>query len=92
MAFGKLVVQVSVAQEALPLSEVLVSMDSLVKTTDDNGFVQFDDIEAPDVSYSLNPDNTQIPYSTVDVMIEKEILAYCFKQHKKMERHLWAQA
>lgn len=27
-----------------------------------------------------------------DVMIEKEILAYCFKQHKKMERHLWAQA
>ena len=27
-----------------------------------------------------------------DVLIEKEILAYCFKQHKKMERHLWAQA
>ena len=51
MAFGKLVVQVSVAQEALPLSEVLVSMDSFVKTTDNNGFVQFDDIEAPDVSY-----------------------------------------
>lgn len=25
-----------------------------------------------------------------DVLIEKEILAYCFKQHKKMERRLWA--
>lgn len=24
-----------------------------------------------------------------DVMIEKEILAYCFKQHKKMNRKLW---
>lgn len=24
-----------------------------------------------------------------DVLIEKEILAYCFKQHKKMERQLW---
>ena len=24
-----------------------------------------------------------------DVMIEKEILAYCFKQHKKMTRQLW---
>lgn len=24
-----------------------------------------------------------------DVMIEKEILAYCFKQHKKMRRLLW---
>jgi DNA polymerase III epsilon subunit-like protein len=25
-----------------------------------------------------------------DVLIEKEILAYCFKQHKKMVRKLWA--
>lgn len=25
-----------------------------------------------------------------DVMIEKEILSYCYKQHKKMERKLWA--
>ena len=24
-----------------------------------------------------------------DVLIEKEILAYCFKQHKKMRRKLW---
>lgn len=24
-----------------------------------------------------------------DVMIEKEILAYCYKQHKAMRRHLW---
>ena len=27
-----------------------------------------------------------------DVMIEKEILAYCYKQHKKMEKRLWAKA
>lgn len=25
-----------------------------------------------------------------DVLIEKEILAYCYKQHKKMERKLWS--
>ena len=25
-----------------------------------------------------------------DVMIEKDIMAYCFRQHKKMERRLWA--
>lgn len=24
-----------------------------------------------------------------DVLIEKEILAYCYKQHKKMRKHLW---
>lgn len=25
-----------------------------------------------------------------DVMIEKDIMAYCFRQHKKMEKRLWA--
>ena len=25
-----------------------------------------------------------------DVLIEKEIMAYCYRQKKKMERHLWA--
>lgn len=25
-----------------------------------------------------------------DVLIEKEILAYCYKQHKKMEKRLWS--
>ena len=24
-----------------------------------------------------------------DVMIEKEILAYCYRQHKKMRKKLW---
>lgn len=27
-----------------------------------------------------------------DVMIEKEIMAYCFRKHQKMERRLWAAA
>ena len=27
-----------------------------------------------------------------DVLIEKEIMAYCYKQHKKMTRQLWAKA
>lgn len=27
-----------------------------------------------------------------DVMIEKEIMAYCFRKHKKMNRRLWATA
>ena len=42
----------------------------------------------------ISKDNTFVESHTglEDVMIEKEILAYCFRQHKKMERHLWAQA
>lgn len=40
----------------------------------------------------ISKDNTFVEKHTglEDVLIEKEILAYCFKQHKKMVRQLWA--
>ena len=40
----------------------------------------------------ISKDNTFVESHTglEDVLIEKEILAYCFKQHKKMVRQLWA--
>lgn len=40
----------------------------------------------------ISKDNTFVENHTglEDVLIEKEILAYCFKQHKKMVRQLWA--
>ena len=39
----------------------------------------------------IKKDNDFIESHTAleDVLIEKEILAYCFKQHKKMRRLLW---
>ena len=39
---------------------------------------------------SKDNDFTESHTGLEDVLIEKEILAYCFKQHKKMERRLWA--
>ena len=36
-----------------------------------------------------NNDFTESHTGLEDVLIEKEILAYCFKQHKKMRRLLW---
>ena len=39
---------------------------------------------------SQNNDFTETHTGLEDVLIEKEVLAYCFKQHKKMERRLWA--
>ena len=39
---------------------------------------------------SKNNDFTESHTGLEDVLIEKEILVYCFKQHKKMERRLWA--
>ena len=41
---------------------------------------------------SGNQDFTEEHTGLADVMIEKEILKYCFKQHKKMDRELYAKA
>lgn len=72
MAVGTLTVRVTVAQEALPLSGTRVTAGTETKLTDDNGFAVFEGIEAPDPALSLNPDNTVVPYSTLNVTIERE--------------------
>lgn len=41
---------------------------------------------------SGNQDFKEEHTGLADVMIEKEILKYCFKQHKKMDRELYAKA
>ena len=41
---------------------------------------------------SGNQDFTEEHTGLADVMIEKEILKYCFRQHKKMDRELYAKA
>ena len=41
-------------------------------------------------SYIINNPNFKESHTALeDVMIEKEILAYCYKQHKKMNRFMW---
>ncbi|MBQ4343667.1 MAG: peptidoglycan-binding protein [Erysipelotrichaceae bacterium] len=72
MAVGTLTVYVTVAQQALPLSGTRVTIDTETKLTDDNGYAVFEGIEAPDPALSLDPDNTIVPYSTVNVTIERE--------------------
>ncbi len=72
MAVGTLTVRVTVAQEALPLANTRVTAGTETKLTDDNGYAVFEGIDAPDPSLSLNPDNTLIPYATLDVSIERE--------------------
>lgn len=45
--------------------------------------------------YRYITDNTEFSENHTgleDVMIEKEIMAYCFRKHQKMERRLWAAA
>ena len=73
MAYGTLKVVVSAASSALPLSDTMITVNGITKTTDENGIVLFENIEAPDVSLSLDPNNTVFPYSTVDIEIQKEV-------------------
>ena len=72
MAVGTLTVYVTVAQQALPLSGTRVTTETETKLTDDNGYAVFEGIEAPDPALSLDPDNTIVPYSTVNVTTERE--------------------
>lgn len=37
-----------------------------------------------------NPEFSESHTGLEDVLIEKEIMAYCFRKHKKMDRKLWA--
>ncbi len=72
MAIGQLTVRVTVAQEALPLQNASVTAGTETKLTDENGIAFFENIQTPDPALSLNPNNTEIPYSTLDAVIEKE--------------------
>lgn len=74
--------------------DVLGTMPTYIKFCEENNFVtkggkpQF----SAEVCYRyIINDPTYIEEHTAleDVMIEKEIMAYCYKQHKKMRRKLW---
>ncbi len=72
MAIGRLTVRVTVAQEALPVQDARVTAGTETKLTNENGIAVFENIQAPDPALSLDPNNTDIPYSTLDAVIEKE--------------------
>ena len=72
MAYGTLRVHVTVASSALPLEGASVTAGNITKITNENGIVLFENIEAPDASLSLDPSNTQLPYSVLDIEVRKE--------------------
>ena len=72
MAFGILTVHVTAASSAIPLEGTTVQCGTQTKLTDASGTAVFENIEAPDPALSLDPNNTQIPYSTIDVIVRRE--------------------
>lgn len=77
--------------------QVIAPMPTYKRFCERNGFVTKNgkpQLKAETIYRFLKQDLTFVEKHTglEDVMIEKEILAYCYRQHKKMERNLWAKA
>lgn len=75
--------------------QVIGTMPTYRKFCQENGYLTKDGqlrFTAEILYRFISKDNTFVEKHTglEDVLIEKEILAYCFKQHKKMVRQLWA--
>lgn len=75
--------------------QVLGKMPTYRKFCEENGYLTKNGqsrFTAEIVFRFISKDNNFVESHTglEDVLIEKEILAYCFRQHKKMERRLWA--
>ena len=77
MQYGTLIVEVTVAQQALPIegAEIIVTNDDqsvdLHLSSGANGKSPVIRIEAPDRELSLNPNNQDIPYAKVHVTVAK---------------------
>lgn len=74
--------------------DVIAPMPTYKKFCSENGYVTSNgkpQLKAEIIYRFLTKDTNFIESHTglEDVMIEKEILAYCYKQHKKMRRLLW---
>ena len=74
--------------------DVILKMPTYKKFCEENGFLTINgklSASAENLYRFITKDTTFVESHTglEDVLIEKEILAYCFKQHKKMRRKLW---
>ena len=74
--------------------DVILKMPTYKKFCEENGLLTKNgrlSASAENLYKFITKDTTFVESHTglEDVLIEKEILAYCFKQHKKMRRKLW---
>ena len=75
--------------------DVIAKMPTYKRFCEQNGYVTKNNqlrLTAEIIYRFITKNNNFVEKHTglEDVMIEKEILAYCYKQHKKMNKKLWA--
>ena len=74
--------------------DVIAKMPTFIKFCEDNNFLTKNgkpQLKAETIYRFITKDTDFVESHTglEDVLIEKEILAYCYKQHKKMRKKLW---
>lgn len=74
--------------------QVIAPMPSFIRFCEENGYLTPQgkpQLKAETIYRFIKRDTSFVESHTglEDVLIEKEILAYCFKQHKAMVRELW---
>lgn len=76
MAIGRLIVSVFVDNVAQPVEGALVNISGenmdLNFITDESGKTEIIELEAPDIEYSLEPQNTVHPFSTYNITVTKD--------------------
>jgi len=77
--------------------QLIATMPTYQKYCRDNGYMTKHKVPQPRLTAEIiyrfitgNNDFVESHTGLEDVMIEKEILAYCYKKHKKMNGKLWA--
>ena len=74
--------------------DVIAKMPTFIKFCEDNNFLTKNgkpQLKAETIYRFITKDTDFVESHTglEDVLIEKEILAYCYRQHKKMRKKLW---
>ncbi len=76
MAVGRLVISVFVDNVALPLEGALVNISgentNINLITDESGKTNVIELNAPDIEYTLEPQNTVLPFSNYNIYVSKE--------------------
>lgn len=76
---GNLIIYAFMANETIPVESAVVTVTQAVgdkqlllgvRLTDESGRTSPVRIEAPDVKYSLQPQDTEIPFTSVDVRVD----------------------
>lgn len=76
---GNIIARVTLASESIPVKDAVVTATTMkedkqiflgTRRTDENGKTTPIEVETPDIEYSLEPENSVKPYTSVDIRVD----------------------